>query len=369
MDEPAELRSIIHSMAHLYKRPDRKNEWWICYRDAHGRRKREQIGRSQEVAYRVLAKRLEEAELEKKLGIRRPEKIYFHDFSEEYLEHYARPNKKSAWRDEITIHKHLEPRFGNLLLSEINAHDIEVYKTRRSRKVAKATVNRELECFKTILSKAVEWGYLLASPATKVKKFPVRNQRLVFLEREEVSSFLEASKPSVRPIFATLIWTGMRKSECFNLKWEGVDLRRRVIQLLDTKWGTRDIPITDDLYEVLSRIPRHISSAYVFPQSNGQPWKDLRGSLASALRLSAIEKHVTLHTFRHTFASHLVMSGADLYTVMELMGHSSLEMIRKHYGHLSPRHKRQAMDRLQRHLRATNEPPELKEADGVPASD
>lgn len=341
------------------------------YRDGKGKRRREPVEGSKDIAHRVLAKRLEEAELEleRKLGVRMPEKRVFRDFAKEFMRLWAEPNKRSAWRDEITIRSHLLPMFEEMSLTEISARDVEVYKARRARKVKPATVNRELECLKTMLAKAVEWGHLTANPAAKVRKFRVDNRRLVFLETEEIDSLLKSSSSDVRPVFAALVWTGMRKSECFRLRWSDVDLERRVITLLETKNGkSRDIPITEDLYEVLRRVPRHIKSEYVFCRPDGQPWKDLRGSLKAAVARAGIGKPVTLHTLRHTFASHLVMSGVELLTVMELMGHSTLDMVQR-YAHLSPRHKRQAMDRFQRHLRGTHLAPAQATGKRVSAND
>ncbi|UCF39304.1 MAG: tyrosine-type recombinase/integrase, partial [Acidobacteriota bacterium] len=63
-----------------------------------------------------------------------------------------------------------------------------------------------------------------------------------------------------------------------------------------------------------------------------------------------MKKHVTFHTLRHTYASHLVMAGVDLYTVSELFCHSSIE-VTKRYAHLSPDHKSRATAKLEAYLR------------------
>jgi integrase len=55
---------------------------------------------------------------------------------------------------------------------------------------------------------------------------------------------------------------------------------------------------------------------------------------------------VTFHTLRHSFASWLVMAGVDLWTVAQLLGHSGIKLVEQTYGHLSPNHKRLAVDRL-----------------------
>jgi integrase len=60
---------------------------------------------------------------------------------------------------------------------------------------------------------------------------------------------------------------------------------------------------------------------------------------------------VTFHTLRHTFASWLVMAGVDLKTVATLLGHSTTHQVERTYGHLSPDHKRRAVEQLGAWLR------------------
>ena len=82
---------------------------------------------------------------------------------------------------------------------------------------------------------------------------------------------------------------------------------------------------------------------------------DIKKSFLTALRKSGI-KDFHFHDLRHTFASQLVMSGADLNTVRELLGHKSIQMTLR-YSHLSPNHKQRAVDILGKRI-ATVLPPE-----------
>ena len=82
--------------------------------------------------------------------------------------------------------------------------------------------------------------------------------------------------------------------------------------------------------------------------------RDIRASSKNALLASGIQKRITFHTLRHTFCSHLVMSGTDLNTVRDLMGHKSLDVTMR-YSHLNPHHKKHAIDRMDEKLRQAEE--------------
>jgi len=133
------------------------------------------------------------------------------------------------------------------------------------------------------------------------------------------------------PILILALNTGMRKSEILWLKWHDIDFKREVIHLYDTKNAEK-------------RVPKHPSSPYIFCDKKGQSYGDIKKSFLTAIEKSGIiDFH--FHDLRHTFASQLVMSGVDLNTVRELLGHKSLEMTLR-YSHLSPDHKKRAVDVL-----------------------
>jgi integrase len=141
--------------------------------------------------------------------------------------------------------------------------------------------------------------------------------------------------------------TGMRKGEILHLTWENVNLRERYIELVDQKNGERStIPLNQTAIETLRAVPRRLGSKYVFPgKMPGKPFFDLKRQFEKAVADAKLEG-VTFHILRHTCASHLVMAGVDLVTVKEIMRHKSIEMTMR-YAHLSPEHKKSAIDALE----------------------
>ena len=152
--------------------------------------------------------------------------------------------------------------------------------------------------------------------------------------------------------------TGMRKENILSLKWNQVDLFRRVITLEHTKNDERlSIPMNDTLMDLFKRLAkvRHINSQYVFfhPNArkknargifNGKRYYEVKTSFQEALEKAGIEDF-RFHDLRHCFASDLVQRGVDLYVVQRLLGHKSQAMTQR-YAHLAPENLRDAVLKL-----------------------
>ena len=138
--------------------------------------------------------------------------------------------------------------------------------------------------------------------------------------------------------------TGMRKEEILSLKWKDVDYRIRTISILDTKNGeSRELPMNDIVYRILLAVKK-TDRPWVFCKKDGERYGNVRKAFEGARKRAGIVDF-RFHDLRHTFASHLVMAGVDLRTVQELLGHKSFEMTLR-YAHLSPEHKKAALDVL-----------------------
>ena len=109
------------------------NNYYIDYY-VRGRRRREKIGPNKRQASLVLQKRKVQIAEGKFLDLTREEKISFEDIAKEYIEVYSKPNKRSFWRDEISV-KHLSSQFEKRLIQEITPLNVEKYKQKSGGKL------------------------------------------------------------------------------------------------------------------------------------------------------------------------------------------------------------------------------------------
>jgi integrase len=222
---------------------------WHYYFRVNGRRYRA----STETHDKRQAENIEARErsriLDGRHGIRRQPDITFKEFAEIYLRDHADLHKRSAKRDREIL-KTLNRFFGSAILHEITSHRIEQFKRdrlngtwrafrqkRSANPVKPGTVNRELDTLKSILSKAVEWKYLVDSPARGVKRFRLENRRTRILSPDEQRRLLEACDrmPKLQALLKLALITGARIGELLELRWE--DCQDGYLTFWETKNG------------------------------------------------------------------------------------------------------------------------------------
>ncbi len=277
-------------------------------------------------------------------------KVAFLIYAEIYLE-YSRTNKAPAtyWRHDRNNMGNLGRTFGKRRLGDITPLMIEAYKTERLTRVSPATVNRELATLRHMFRKAVEWGYVKASPMTGVGGLKEPPGRVRYLRTEEIERLLFQCAMHIRPIVIAALNTGMRKGEILRLRWRDVDLENRRIVVVNAKNNeTRMIPVNQTLFGVLDDLwngnKGKSRSEFVFTDWAGRPLGDVKKGFVAAVRRAGIADF-RFHDLRHTFASHLVMSGVDLRTVQQVLGHTEIKMTLR-YAHLSSGHVLKSLERL-----------------------
>ncbi len=214
--------------------------------------------------------------------------------------------------------------------------------TYRGTKRSSATVVRYLAALSHALSTALkEWGWLEDSPMRKVTKPKEPRGRVRYLSSEERHALLEACKQSsssyLYPIVILGLSTGMRQMEILNLKWKDIDLEKGIIILHETKNDERRcVPLAGHALELIKQLSatRKNISPFLFPSnklSKNKPY-NIRSPWENAVKMAGI-KDFRFHDLRHDFASQLLASGASLAQLSEVLGHKTLQMI-KRYAHL-----------------------------------
>ena len=191
------------------------------------------------------------------------------------------------------------------------------------------------------------------------------------LSTEETARLIEsAANLRHRTILMTLYATGMRRAEVCRLQAQDIDSARMMVHIRQGKGGKdRDVPLSSTLLAQLRdywHSRPHQRTSWLFPSLQhrlaGQPitCKTVWYACRTAARRAGLTKNIHPHTLRHSFATHLVEAGTDLYTVMRLLGHADLRDTEL-YVHLSKLHLQapaNPLDALQLVVEAAGEPGE-----------
>lgn len=307
------------------------------------------------------------------------------DFLSKHYEPWVKANRKDG---EATV-KRLDACFGDYRtkrLTELDAILIERWRTGRLKAGrAPATVNRDITALKAVLSKAVEWGVIEVHPLATVKPAKVADEgRVRYLDEAEekrLRAILDEREEGIRagrrsgnewrkarnlgllpdldalpfadhikPLVLLAMNTGLRRGELFNLKWTDVDLVRAqlIVRAAGAKSAkVRHIPLNREALDTLKDWQKTTGRkiGYVFPGKEGGRMSNIKKAWGKVLEDAELVDF-RFHDLRHHFASRLVMAGADLYVVKELLGHATIAMTER-YAHLAPEHKAAAVALLE----------------------
>jgi integrase len=324
----------------------RRGDFWISYKDAQGRRHQRVLKGcvSLTQAKELRAAELLKAEKARTLGYSEPTRDSFAEVTPRYLRHQeARLTPAAYERTRGIVQEHLTGFFGTTRLSEIRRADVQRYITARMTDVSAGTALRELNVLKHFLGLCSQWELIPLNAAAGVKAPRVPAGRVRYLQPTELHAVLAACPDWLRPIAGLLAFTGMRRSEVLNLRWLDVDAKGGRIVLPQSKNGDGRIVWLNRLAsDVLGSLKQGAPTDRLF-SSKIAPENVSLAFLRTCRKVGIAD--FRLHDLRHTAASWLRMSGADLQDVAELLGHRDLRMT-KRYSHLSPAHLSAAVKRL-----------------------
>ncbi|MGD0465913.1 MAG: site-specific integrase [Gammaproteobacteria bacterium] len=269
------------------------------------------------------------------------------------------PRKPKSEHDQFTQLQWWKKAIGSHSLADVTPQLIVKHRdqlakeiTVRGQQRSTATVNRYLAVLSHLFTMAVkEWGWLESNPLLKVSKLKETRGRVRFLsdnEREHLLKICQQSDSHYLYLIVVLcLSTGARKMEILGLRWENVDLNRAVITLHETKNGERRLlPLTGHALKLMKQHAKvkAVSTSLVFPSKNLKKPIDIRTPWETVVRRAGIADF-RFHDLRHSAASYLAMSGASPTEIASILGHKTLQMV-KRYAHLSEAHTSKVVARM-----------------------
>lgn len=330
----------------LQQRPGNSGTWYFRYRNSEGKIRYCRLGAStldvleaRAMAY-TLYKKFQEG-LDPQSIHRTPEmELTMTNFAHRYYLPHAKLNKRSWRLDEGMLRTRILPVFGERRLTTIRRLDVVNWLNgMRQRGLCPASCNRTLALLRFLFNCAIRWDMLSAgsSPCAGVHAFEDNSARERYLSEDEASALvqeLDALSTSTAQAIKLLLFTGARKSEILNARWEYVDFKHRLLTVPLSKSGKkRHIPLSDESMNILHKLPR-TESPWLFPNPRtGRPLRSIFHSW-DTLRQRLNMGDVRLHDLRHSFASFLVNSGCSLYEVQKILGHYDPKVTMR-YAHLA----------------------------------
>ena len=212
----------------------------------------------------------------------------------------------------------------------------------------KSSIGRKFAAVRSFCRFLCRQNYISQNFAELVPTPKLPKKLVEVLQPEEVEQLLEASTPNnsvdIRDIaiWELLYATGLRVGELAGLRRQNVDLPGRSIMVMGkgrkerlVLFGEKAAHALQGYYDVRSEFVKGNDPGVIFLNLRGKRLSEtrIRQMLRKRTRELGIYKKVSPHTLRHSFATHLLTSGADLRFIQELLGHSSLSTTQK-YAHL-----------------------------------
>jgi site-specific recombinase XerD len=276
-------------------------------------------------------------------------KLLQHLHDELVRRNYATTTRESYLRIVQAFHRRSGGRLDRVGPDDLRRYQVYLLE---ERKLAVGTVVAEIA--------ALRFFFLRVLKRRDMKEdlpYPKRRRCLpVVLSPEEVQRLIAGAKNLYhRTMLLTLYGAGLRRSELCQLKVSHIDSPRMVLRVERGKGGVdRDVPLSPTLLTALREYYRWMRpQTYLFPGTK-DGWrtdkpitsKVVWEAVRFAARAAGIDRRVSPHTLRHSYATHLLEAGADLRTIQVLLGHADLSHTTV-YLHLSRRHLQAAPNPLE----------------------
>jgi len=336
-----------------------RGKWRIRWIDAEGQRQSEVYEDFNDAKRALRAREVEADEIRAGTRPKRPEQRTLGELCD--LWHETRGAMKRSAKNDHSVCKRLLEFFGaDRLLTEIGVEDADAYIDEHD-ELSPKTLGNHLTLLITMLNYAASFRdpWILKVPRFKKPKIAALGRNYSYLRtQDEIDRVLRAAKEegdAIHMLYLAAIATGMRAGELAGLEWPDVDLDRRLIMVQrsfkgPTKSGhARPVPILDSLLSDLRAWRLRHPGRLVFTNRDGHMLDksarafqeilhrvlDRAGFPSETKANGRVRRYVTFHGLRHTFASHWMMNGGDVFKLQQILGHQSMAMTLR-YAHLAP---------------------------------
>lgn len=272
-----------------------------------------------------------------------------------YMHHieFVRSHPKttvSAYRSDLT--QAFEPIFSVRPKAEADFLNACRAAQVRWSKLAVSSRNRKGASLKAFLGFLFEVGVTKKDLSYRLVLPKVSRRLPIFLSIDEIMAILSrlqravAESPEIfkasaqrdLAIYLVLYGGGLRISEAASLRWDQVSEDGRMLRVLGKGGKERLVPLPMVAAEALLKLPREHETVF------GDSPDELRRKVAVAASVAGVRKPIRPHTLRHSYATHLLSSGADLRVIQELLGHNTLQATER-YLHLGIEEVARTMER------------------------
>lgn len=223
---------------------------------------------------------------------------------------------------------------GPVFINEIGVEQMDafVHYLTNDKKVKASTVNRKINSTSTYFNFLKKKKWVKENPFEDYERLKVVRSERMFLQKVDIEKIIKAVKhPIIHYFVMTMAYTGIRVKECINLTLNDVNLDEGYIQVINGKGGkNRTVPINQHLIKELKKyLENHrpeTDSLFFFAikRTGTVSTQYVNRLLKEACEEAGIEKHVTSHILRHSFASYLVKNDTHVAVIQRLLGHSDV---------------------------------------------
>jgi integrase len=333
----------------------RGKRWIVRYRDPQGKQRARSFARKTDADRFDLANQV--AIVETTWVDPHSGKQTFDTFAATWLEANKPHWKPTTQRSRKQIVKHrISPHIGITPMSRISHAQVQAMVNDWMGRYADATVNLNLQTFRTIMAAAMDHQVIGRDPSVKVKGPKQRRRRDAHLSHEDVATILTTTRDHVQPFMATLAWCGLRLGEALGLDVADVDFMTgtmsitkqlttehaasQIDPLPKTEAGVREVPVPQQLLQMLSGMLADRRGPDGAPPS-GPLWMSPHGgrlqrtTVDSEIRRVRQRTGITFsaHWLRHFYGAALLSAGVPIPQVAKQMGHASPQVTLKVYAY------------------------------------